>query len=505
MDLDSLLLFLTIFFFIMLLTLGSNFRKRKSQTPKLLPGPRKLPLIGNLHQLVGRVPHRVLTDMARKYGPIMHIQLGEVSTVLVSSPEMAKQVMQTHDINFATRPPIMATEIMAYNTSSITFAPYGDYWRRLRKMCASELLSQSRVQSFRHLREEETSNLIRWIASNEGSVINLTEKINSSIYASASRAAFGNKSPKLETFIHTVVEFVKLASGFNIGDAYPSIKFLHVISGMKSKLMKHLKVTDSILQAILNEHKVSGLFAKTENPDQAHKDFVDVLLQYHEDENAEFSMTNDNIKAVLLDAFIAGGGTSAKTLNWAMTELVRNPRIMEKARNEVREVFKNKGRVDETCFDQLKYLKLVIKETLRLHPPGPLLLPRISNEKCIINGYEIPAKTKLLVNAFAINRHPSYWEDAETFYPERFLGSPINYKGKHFEYIPFGAGRRMCPGILLGLVNVEHLLAKFLYHVDWKLPNGMKPEDMDMTEAFGLALTRKDDLYLIPMVKNPPV
>ena len=203
------------------------------------------------------------------------------------------------------------------------------------------------------------------------------------------------------------------------------------------------------------------------------------------------------------DVFGAGGETSATTINWAMAEMIRDPRVMKKAQDEVREVFNIKGRVDEICVDELKYFKLVVKETLRLHPPAPLLLPRESREACEINGYHIPVKSKVIVNAWAIGRDPKYWSEAERFYPERFIDRSIDYRGNNLEYIPFGAGRRICPGTTFGLVSVELTLAFLLYHFHWKLPMGMKNEDLDMTEEFGVTVRRKDDLYLIP-VTSPP-
>ena len=180
-----------------------------------------------------------------------------------------------------------------------------------------------------------------------------------------------------------------------------------------------------------------------------------------------------------------------------MAELIKNPRVMKKAQNEVRDVFCRKGSVDETAISEMTYLKSVVKETLRLHPSAPLLVPRECGQKCEINGYEIPAKTKVLVNAWAIGRDPSYWTEPESFIPERFLDSPIDYKGTKFEYIPFGAGRRICPGISFGVSNIELPLAMLLYHFDWKLPGGLKQEDLNMTESF--AASRKDDLHLIPI------
>ncbi|TKY69135.1 steroid 17alpha-monooxygenase or 17alpha-hydroxyprogesterone aldolase [Spatholobus suberectus] len=203
------------------------------------------------------------------------------------------------------------------------------------------------------------------------------------------------------------------------------------------------------------------------------------------------------------DIFGAGGETSSTTINWAMAEMIRDPRVMKKAQVEVREVYMTKGMVDEISIDELKYLKLVVKETLRLHPPSPLLIPRECGQACEIDGYHIPVKSRVLVNAWAIGRDPNYWTEPERFYPERFIDSSINYKGSNFEYIPFGAGRRICPGSTFGLINVELALAFLLFHFDWMLPNGMKSEDLDMTEQFGVTVRRKDDLYLIPITSHP--
>ena len=201
--------------------------------------------------------------------------------------------------------------------------------------------------------------------------------------------------------------------------------------------------------------------------------------------------------------FLGGTETSSTTLEWAMSELIRNPKSMEKAHAEVRRVFGESGKVEETKLDELNYLRSVIKETLRLHPAFPLMLPRECREKCEIDGYDIPVKSKIIVNAWAIGRDANHWVEAETFIPERFLDGAIDYKGTNFEFIPFGAGRRMCPGVLFAMANVEYALALLLYHFDWKLPNETKPEDLDMTEFFGIEVKRKNDLMLIPIPYVP--
>ncbi|KAL3503600.1 hypothetical protein ACH5RR_038049 [Cinchona calisaya] len=326
MEIEFSALYLTLIFMLLLLKLGSIFRNNTSNS-HLPPGPWKLPIIGNMHQLVGSLPHRSLRDLAKKYGPIMQLQLGEVSTVVVSSPETAKEVMKTQDIIFASRPHIIATEIMSYNSTNIAFAPYGEYWRQLRKLCILKLLSTSRIRSFRYIREEETSNLIKWIACNAGSPINLTEKIYSSASTTISRAAFGKKNEEQETFIYVLKESIKLAAGFNIADIYPSVKFLHLISGVKPKLERLHRKADKILENIINEHRIDRATTNTCEL-ESHKDLVDILLKYQQDENLELSLTVDNIKAVLLaesikDASSPKGSRMCKNSNpWPATRVV---------------------------------------------------------------------------------------------------------------------------------------------------------------------------------------
>jgi cytochrome P450 len=191
--------------------------------------------------------------------------------------------------------------------------------------------------------------------------------------------------------------------------------------------------------------------------------------------------------------FLGGVDTGAITVIWATAEIARNPIIMKKAQEEIRSSVGQKGRATEERTDELQYLKMVIKETLRLHPPAPLLLPRETMSRCQINGYDIYLKTLIQVNAWAIGRDPEYWRDSEEFFPERFVDSPIDYKGQRFEFLPFGSGRRVCPGILMGVTMVELALANLLYCFDWKLPNAVA---INMEEAAGLTISKKNPLFL---------
>ncbi|XVF77162.1 hypothetical protein PTKIN_Ptkin14bG0023000 [Pterospermum kingtungense] len=492
-------LFLT---FLFLFTLGRILKRTKANnsTTKLPPGPWKLPIIGNMHQLISSWPHHTLRDLAKKYGPLMRLQLGEVPTIVVSSAEIAKEVMKTNDAIFSQRPYVLAADVTIYNSTGIIFAPCGNFWRQMRKFCTMELLSSNRIQSFQSIREEEVSDLIKSISMNEGSPINLSKKIFSVSYGITARAAFGKKTKAQEEFIRIVSEALKLASGFCLPDMYPSSVVLKKFSGMRIKLEKLHKASDRILENIVTEHKEKrNKMTEAAAKGEGEGDLVDVLLKLQQQGDLEFPLTNDNLKAVIRDMFGAGSETSATTIEWAMSELLKNPELMKKAQNEVRGVFGENGRVNEEKIRELNFLKLVIKETLRLHPAAPLLIPRECSENCVINGYYIPAKTKVITNAWAIQRDPCNWEEAEEFLPERFLNSSVDFRGTHFEYIPFGAGRRICPGISFGLPSVELLLANLLYNFDWKLPNGTKFEDLDMTESFALSVRRKNDLLLIPI------
>ena len=179
-----------------------------------------------------------------------------------------------------------------------------------------------------------------------------------------------------------------------------------------------------------------------------------------------------------------------------MSELMKNPEVMQRAQSEVRELLQGKNKVTEEDIKELNYLHLVIKETLRLHPPGPLLLPRECQETCEILGYEIPKKARVSINVWAMGRDPQYWEDAEKFNPDRFEGNQIEFKGANFEFLPFGSGRRMCPGMMFGLATVESVQAQLLYYFNWELPHGIEPHNLDMTESFGVSARRNFNLCL---------
>ncbi|KAE9604211.1 hypothetical protein Lal_00001779 [Lupinus albus] len=497
MDLQnpSTLCFVSFLFLFLLFKLVKTSSSKNSKT-KLPPGPWKLPLIGNIHQFVGAMPHHRLRDLASKYGPIMHLKLGEVHNIVVTSPEIAYEVMKTNDINFANRPDCLFARLFSYNATDIEFSPYGDYWRQLRKICTIELLSSKRVQSFRSIREEEMSKMVKKISESERSIVNLSEMITKTTYGTTARIAIGEKYTNQKVLISTIEEAISISGELWIGDMFPSSRIIQFMGKGKAIKLENLhSETDQILQDIINNHK-----NKKSSDGNVAEDLVDVLLKFQQDKDSQTPLINDNIKAIIQEMVSAGGETTSSVVVWAMSEIMKNQEVMKQAQAEIRKVYGSKGFVDESELHQLTYLKAVIKEALRLHPPVPLLMPRENRESCKINEYDIPAKSKVMINVWAIGRDSKYWTDAESFKPERFLNTSFDFRGTDFQFLPFGSGRRICPGITFATPNLELALAQLLYHFDWKLPNEMKSEEIDMTESIGMSVKKKNDLCLIPII-----
>ncbi|WCJ24469.1 cytochrome P450 family 71 subfamily B polypeptide 23 [Euphorbia peplus] len=499
MEMQILSLPIIIFSFLLfILTLTRIVRKKHNQDSISPPGPWKFPVIGNIPQLAGGLPYHKLSDLAKIYGPIMSIQIGQVPSIVISSAEAAKEVLKTHDVQFAGRPIILAAKIVLYNRMDIVFAEYGDYWRQLRKICTLELLSAKRVLSFRSVREQYVSDFVNFLHSKGGSPVNLTKKLFALANSITAITTNGEPFKDQEAVLSVIDEGTAAVGGFSIADLFPSLKILHYITGEYSKLLRLHKKTDKVLDDIIDEHREKrrrGERGEIEN-------LVDVLLDLQESGDLHVPFTNDSIKGTILQMFGGGSDTSAKTTEWAMAELMRHPIEMKKAQEEVRRVFSEKGRVEESKLDELNYLKCVVKETLRLHPPGAMIA-RECSEKRRIHGYDIHPKTQVLVNVWAINRDPSIWNEPERFHPERFENNSVNYNGTHFEFIPFGAGKRICPGITLAAVTIELFLAALLYHFDWTFPDGVTSENLDMSDFLSGVIKRKTDLDLVPIPFSP--
>ncbi|KAL9224177.1 hypothetical protein vseg_000239 [Gypsophila vaccaria] len=508
---DFILSLLLTILTILVLILVTKTISTKSLTKQTLPGPPKLPMIGNLHQLISTttLPHRRLSELSSTFGPVMHLTLGEVPTVIISSPDAVRAVMKTHDTVLCSRPRLMIAKVLFYECHDIALAPYGVYWRHVRKIATLELFTNARVQGFKMVRVDEVMQLVKRLKHDVGNVVNLSQIIFDLTFNITMRTAMNKKGEDGREFKALVSDMAEIASGLSIADLFPSFKIIPYITGMKRKLDSLVKRADKLMNPMIEEH-IRNIQRGGENV--VEQDLIDILLTFHKGDSdglnqssTDFSLTIDNIKAIVLELFGAGSETSSTTIDWAIAELLKNEGVMKKATNEVRQLLRGKEKFEETSLvERLKYLKNVIKETLRLHPPLPLLVPRQSMGQCQIAGHEIAPKTRVFINAWGIGRDPKYWKDPEKFDPERFEGSEVDYKGNHFDLIPFGSGRRICPGMGLAIATIELALAALLYHFDWKLPQGTTPSDLDMDETFGIVARRKNDLHVIPIAYSRP-
>ncbi|XP_006646990.2 zealexin A1 synthase-like [Oryza brachyantha] len=507
--------YLGLFSALLLITLVLRKVARKAngdaagRRPRHPPRPWRLPVIGNLHQLMvgGPLIHRTMADLARRLdAPLMSLRLGEVDVVVASSADAAREITKTHDVKFATRPWSSTRKFLVADGVGLAFAPYGALWRQLRKIAILELLSARRVQSFRRIREDEVSRLVAAVAAaaqpGGEAAVNMSERIAVLISDTAVRTIMGDRFSRRDEFLECLAIGLKVSSGFSLGDLFPSSRLASFVSGTTRRraVANHRKQFE-LIEFALRQHEERRAAAAGAVDD----DLIDVLLRLQKEAAFEVLLTMGTVKAVVLDLFGAGSETSANTLQWVMSELLRNPRVIQKAQAELRNTLQGKQSLTEDDLTRLKYIKLIIKETLRLHPVAPLLIPRECRETCKIMGYDIPIGITMFVNVWAIGRDPKYWDDPETFKPERFEDGHIDYKGTDFEFLPFGAGRRMCPGIAFAEATMELVLASLLYHFDWKLPNDILPTKIDMTEEMGVTIRRKNDLYLVPTIIVPPL
>ncbi|XP_026407072.1 cytochrome P450 71B22-like [Papaver somniferum] len=354
--------------------------KRSKDGDQLPPSPPKLPIIGNLHQL-REPPHQELRKLSQKYGPIMFLQLGSVPTLVISSAEAAKQVLKTHDLDFCTRPPLACMKRISHNYLDIACSPYGEYWREIRKICVLELLSMKRVKSFKVIREEEVAAMIHSIipTATSTALIDVFETLASFTNKTICRVAFGSKlNQGIDQFDdgilrETIDEVMNLVSAFWLSDIFPKVGWIvDRISGIHGRIDKCCKNLDKYIQEVIDKH------LNPERLKSEHDDLIDVFLKLRKSGSSTIRLTNEHIIAILVDVFVAGVDTAAVTMNWAMAELMKNPASMNRVQEEIRSHVENNKRKQprEKDLKHFHYLKLVVKETLRLHPPFPLSLPR---------------------------------------------------------------------------------------------------------------------------------
>lgn len=392
--------------------------------------------------------------------------------------------------------------MLSYNFLDVAFGPYSDYWREMRKLLVLELLSMRRVQSFAYARAAEVDRLVSSLAGTPpGTPVDLSEKLyalsDGIIGTVAFGKMYGSESFERTSFQRMMDETLRVLGSFTFEDFFPSwalARWADALTGVASRRPKVFLRIDRFFDAVIDRHLEPERLAAG-----VQEDMVDALVKMWRDQDGPLALTRANIKGILMDTFAGGIDTCAATTIWIMSELMRNPRVMRKAQSEVRAAVRNKSRVDEEDAQGLKYLKMIVKENFRLHPPGTLLIPTETMQSCEIAGYSVPAGTRIHVNVWAMGRDPDIWDRPEEFFPERFEDAHVDFRGLHFELLPFGSGRRACPAIAMGVANVELVLANLLYCFDWELPKGMKEDGIDMEETGQLVFRKKVPLELVPV------
>ncbi|KAI3673566.1 hypothetical protein L6452_39689 [Arctium lappa] len=481
----SFFLISSLSFSILILFLFKSRSSSSKSHKNLPPSPPRLPLIGNMHQL-GSSPHRALQAMAQSYGQLMLLHLGTVPVLVASSADVAQEILKTHDLIFSNRPKTNINNKLTYGLKDIAFSQYGEYWRQVKSIAVLHILTNKRVQSYRQVRKEEASLLIEKIQETHESMVNLTELLISLTNNVTCRVALG-RTYDGKKFKNLLERFLELLGSFSVGSYIPFLTWVDWLSGLERRADDVAKEFNEFLEGVIEEHINKKLV------DVQGQDIVDILLEIQRDNTMGFHLERDEIKAIIMDIFGGGTDTTFTNLEWVISELLRHPKAMKKLQQEVREIGHGRTMITEEDLGKMPYLKAVLKENLRLHPPFPLLVPHESTHDVKLLGYDVAAGTQVIINAWAIGRDGSTWTKPNEFQPERFLNSPINYQGFHFELIPFGAGRRGCPAIQFAMVINELVLANLVYKFDLALAQG---ECLDMSETSGLTAHKKFPLLV---------
>ncbi|KAB5552128.1 hypothetical protein DKX38_009439 [Salix brachista] len=500
-----------------------------------------------------------------------------MNTMVVLSATAATELFKNHDLSFANRTITETMRAHGYDQGSLALAPYGSYWRVLRRLVTVDMIVTKRINETTSIRRKCVDDMLQWIEEESckggrGAGIHVSRFVFLMTFnllgnLLLSRDLLDPESKAGSDFFDAMMGLMEWSGHANLADFFPWLRRLD-LQGLRKKmerdLGKAMEIASKFVKERVEDKKVTN---------DSRKDFLDVLLEFRgigkdepdklserdlnifilmkedrvsEDEDnvagakslgsqakkegrensipAEFEIDKgdndtdeesndpacDEIVSDMdyfrseerMEIFMAGSETTSSTIEWALTELLCNPESMIRVKAELARVIRANKKVEESDMENLPFLQAVVKETLRLHPPIPFLVPRRAIQDTDFMGYHIPKNTQVLVNAWAIGRDPDAWDDPSCFMPERFIGTKVDYRGQNLEFIPFGAGRRICAGLPLAHRVLHLILGSLLHHFDWEFEANVNPASVDRKDRLGITVRKSEPLMAVPVKSN---
>ncbi|KAG2705347.1 hypothetical protein I3843_05G044400 [Carya illinoinensis] len=481
---------------LVLLALKHYFQTRRLDKNLPPSPPNSLPIFGHLH-LLKKPLHRTLYSLSQKYGQVLSLRFGSRLVVVVSSPSAVEECFTKNDIVLANRPAMLAGKHLGYNYTTVTTASYGDHWRNLRRISSLEVLSTHRLNMFSGIRRDEIKHLLRKLSHNsckDFAKVELKSLFSELTFNIVMRMVAGKRyygygkdvkdEEEARQFREIMKEVTSNGGASNPGEFVPLLRWIDR-GGFEKRLKRLANRTDAFLQGLIDEKR---------REEEQGNTMIDHLLSLQKSQPEYYS--DQIIKGLILVLLLAGTDTSSVTLEWAMSNLLNHPDALKNAKAEMDGQIGQEKLIDESNVSQLCFLQNIISETFRLYPPAPLLLPHMSSQDCTIEGYDVPRNTIVLINAWAIHRDPNVWDNATDFKPERFESG----KDDAHKLMPFGLGRRTCPGAGLAKRTVSLTLGSLIQCFEWKRIN---EEEIDMTEGDGVTMPKA--VALEAMCKARPI
>nr|UVC58034.1 CYP706V3 protein [Isodon rubescens] len=491
---------------VLILTLSIIWFLQKMFKPRatkdvLPPGPRGLPIVGHL-PFLRRDLHRQLTELAAEYGPIYTLRLGSKLCTVVNSAAVVKEVVRDQDAVLANREITAFSRIITFDFNDIAWSPNGQEWRDRRKIFVREMQSNTNLNASYNLRKDEVRKAIREVYAKIGTPVHIFElvmRIDISLLINliwGGRIHGQRRDKMLSELVLLVSQMLKLLIKPNLSDFFPVLARFD-LQGVVRDTTALVKKLEAIMEDAIDE-RIKKPHAGVE--EEGRKDFLQTLVDLMQDESNKESLGMVQIKAMLINILLGGTSTTATTLEWAISELLKHPSMMKKVQQELNEVVGVNNIVEESHTTKLVYLDAVLKETLRVHPVGPFLTPKRPSQSCTVGGYTIPKDSTLLVNVYSIHRDPAGWDNPSEFRPERFFDGKWDFSGNNFNYVPFGSGRRICAGLPLAERMIKYISASLLHSFEWRLPDG---EELDLSDQLSSSLRKRIPLAAIPVPRLP--